>query len=140
MPYVFTGRRFTRRGVGQLAPTSPGLPSGYNVTTGTISGSGIPLIGTPPSVGTSYTTITTPGGDYQLVTDASGNQTLFDPDGNIVLSPSTDVFGNLEAGYSYVSGLLSQSSGGALSNLPSWALPVGIAAVVLVIGIGLAKK
>jgi hypothetical protein len=38
----------------------------------------------------SYTTESTPGGDYQIVTDSSsGTQTIFDPNGNVVPSVPT---------------------------------------------------
>ena len=109
-------------------------------------------------IGQTYSTTSTPAGDFQIVTDVSGNQTIFDPNGNIVSSMPTSyapfygpvqpggsayvpVYGSSTASSiaSSVASLLAPSTP-ATSSTPSWLLPVGIVALALFIGIGMSSK
>jgi hypothetical protein len=105
-------------------------------------------------IGQTYTSTSTPFGDYQTVTDSAGNQTVFDPNGNVVSSiPSlfAPFYGPVQPGgptYVPASGtsitastsFLSPSAAPAGDGAPAWLLPVGIAVLALFIGIGMASK
>jgi hypothetical protein len=108
-------------------------------------------------LGQTYSTVSTPSGDYQIVSAADGSQTIFDPSGNVVPSiPSGTAppgfAGPLQGSQTY-SGNVAISTNSLASmfpgmtgttnifgtSVPSWLVPVGLILSALVLYKGFTK-